>query len=204
MRPLSCWRPLHVHLRCCCSAKRCCCSAAAPEACSGLRSPLPDTSDSAAPCVQTATAGVQAFVRLGSAAFVASNLANFRKRPQKPIELYEYEGGRSCVQSFSAASKARWAARKVSGALFSLPPAASHPQAWRSVHSCMHSALACHIHLDELMPSGPAPGWPVPKSRIVLVCGSCTCKHPTCVLICRLPLLSESARSLHPPGERSV
>eukprot|EP00891_Asterochloris_glomerata_P006461 jgi/Astpho2/6461/Aster-06930 len=42
--------------------------------------------------IATATAGVQAFVRFGSAAFVASNLANFRKRPQKPIELYEYEG----------------------------------------------------------------------------------------------------------------
>lgn len=71
---------------------------------------LPDMSNWADRCVQTATAGVQAFVRFGSAAFVASNLANFRKRPQKPIELYEYEGGRPCGLLFSAASKAKRAA----------------------------------------------------------------------------------------------
>jgi glutathione S-transferase len=46
--------------------------------------------------VETATAGVQAFVRLGSAAFVSGNIASFRKRPQQPIELYEFEACPFC------------------------------------------------------------------------------------------------------------
>lgn len=46
--------------------------------------------------MQTATAGVPALVRLGTAAFVAGNLKNFRKRPSKPIELYEFEGCPFC------------------------------------------------------------------------------------------------------------
>ena len=37
-----------------------------------------------------------AFVRLGTAAFVADNLKNFRKRPSEPIELYEVEGCPFC------------------------------------------------------------------------------------------------------------
>ncbi|KAL3131916.1 hypothetical protein ABBQ38_007619 [Trebouxia sp. C0009 RCD-2024] len=46
--------------------------------------------------IATATAGVPALVRLGTAAFVAGNLKNFRKRPSKPIELYEFEGCPFC------------------------------------------------------------------------------------------------------------
>ena len=37
---------------------------------------------------QVATAGVHAFVRFGSAAFVSEKLSEFRKRPEKPIILY--------------------------------------------------------------------------------------------------------------------
>ncbi len=37
-----------------------------------------------------------AFVRLGTAAFVSDNLKNFRNRPKKPIELYEFEGCPFC------------------------------------------------------------------------------------------------------------
>lgn len=37
---------------------------------------------------QVATAGVHAFVRFGSAAFVSEKLAEFRKRPEQPIILY--------------------------------------------------------------------------------------------------------------------
>lgn len=44
----------------------------------------------------TATAGAPAFFRLGTAAFVSNNLKNFRKRPSKPIELYEFEGCPFC------------------------------------------------------------------------------------------------------------
>lgn len=44
----------------------------------------------------TATAGAPALFRLGTAAFVADNLKNFRKRPNKPIELYEFEGCPFC------------------------------------------------------------------------------------------------------------
>lgn len=103
-------------------------------------------------------------MRFGSAAFVASNLANFRKRPQKPIELYEYEGGRPCDLFFSAASKAKRAASNVSRALLSRLPAASNSQAWRPVLSHVLSAPAGLVQYDELMPVGPAPGWPVPES----------------------------------------
>lgn len=46
--------------------------------------------------IATATAGVPAFVRLGTAAFVSDNLKNFRNRPKKPIELYEFEGCPFC------------------------------------------------------------------------------------------------------------
>jgi glutathione S-transferase len=46
--------------------------------------------------VAFATAGVQAFARFGSAAFVSGNLSNFRGRPEKPIELYEFEGCPFC------------------------------------------------------------------------------------------------------------
>ena len=38
--------------------------------------------------LQVATAGVHAFVRFGSAAFVSEKLAEFRKRPEQPIILY--------------------------------------------------------------------------------------------------------------------
>ena len=37
---------------------------------------------------QVASAGVHAFVRFGSAAFVSEKLAEFRKRPEQPIILY--------------------------------------------------------------------------------------------------------------------
>ncbi|KAL0042144.1 hypothetical protein WJX77_004492 [Trebouxia sp. C0004] len=46
--------------------------------------------------IATATAGVPALVRLGTAAFVSDNLKNFRNRPKKPIELYEFEGCPFC------------------------------------------------------------------------------------------------------------
>ena len=38
--------------------------------------------------MQVATAGVHAFLRLGSGAFVSGKLSEFRKRPEKPIILY--------------------------------------------------------------------------------------------------------------------
>lgn len=41
--------------------------------------------------VQVATAGAQAFLRLGSGAFVSGKLSPSWKRPAKPIELYEFE-----------------------------------------------------------------------------------------------------------------
>ena len=46
--------------------------------------------------LQVATAGAQALLRLGSGAFVSGNLANFKNRPSKPIELYEFEGCPFC------------------------------------------------------------------------------------------------------------
>ena len=46
--------------------------------------------------MQTATAGAGALIRLGTAAYVSGNLKNFRKRPTKPIELYEFEGCPFC------------------------------------------------------------------------------------------------------------
>ena len=100
-------------------------------------------------------------MRFGSAAFVASNLASFKKRPQKPIELYEYEGGLSCVCFLSAASKAEWAAQNLNTAFLNLPPATSNTRGL-----CIHAFLApaSHNHYDELMPLRPAPGWPVPES----------------------------------------
>lgn len=45
---------------------------------------------------EVATAGAQAFLRFGSAAYVSPNVANFRKRPDKPLELYEFEGCPFC------------------------------------------------------------------------------------------------------------
>jgi len=53
-------------------------------------------------CLQTATAGVPAFVRLGTAAFVSDNLKNFRNRPKKPIEVYEFEGCPFCRKVLSS------------------------------------------------------------------------------------------------------
>lgn len=53
--------------------------------------------------VQTLTAGAPALFRLGTAAFVSDNLKNFRKRPQKPIELYEFEGCPFCRKASAAA-----------------------------------------------------------------------------------------------------
>ena len=41
--------------------------------------------------IQVATAGAQAFLRLGSGAFVSGKLSSSWKRPSKPIELYEFE-----------------------------------------------------------------------------------------------------------------
>ena len=52
--------------------------------------------------VQVATAAPQALLRFGSGAFVSGKLSQFRNRPAKPIELYEFEGCpfcRSCSSS---------------------------------------------------------------------------------------------------------
>lgn len=45
---------------------------------------------------QVASAGAQALLRAGSGAFVSDKLPTFRNRPQKPIELYEFEGCPFC------------------------------------------------------------------------------------------------------------
>ena len=41
--------------------------------------------------VQVATAGAQALIRFGSAAFVSGKLSSTWNRPKQPIELYEFE-----------------------------------------------------------------------------------------------------------------
>ncbi len=46
--------------------------------------------------LQVASAGAQAFLRAGSGAFVSDKLSLFRNRPQKPIQLYEFEGCPFC------------------------------------------------------------------------------------------------------------
>jgi glutathione S-transferase len=46
--------------------------------------------------INFATASTYPLFRLGSGAFVSGNLANFRKRPEKPIILYEFQGCPFC------------------------------------------------------------------------------------------------------------
>ena len=41
--------------------------------------------------LQVATAGAQALLRFGSAAFVSGKLSPTWNRPKQPIELYEFE-----------------------------------------------------------------------------------------------------------------
>ncbi|KAK9822987.1 hypothetical protein WJX81_000952 [Elliptochloris bilobata] len=54
--------------------------------------------------LNVATAGVHAFVRLGSGAFVSAKLSEFRKRPDKPIILYEFDGCPFCRKVREATS----------------------------------------------------------------------------------------------------
>jgi glutathione S-transferase len=54
--------------------------------------------------INVATAGAQAFLRLGSGAFVSGKLSPSWKRPAKPIELYEFEGCPFCRKVREAAS----------------------------------------------------------------------------------------------------
>lgn len=46
--------------------------------------------------MQFATASAYPLFRLGSSAFVSGKLANFRKRPEQPIILYEFQGCPFC------------------------------------------------------------------------------------------------------------
>ncbi|CAL5219441.1 g1272 [Coccomyxa viridis] len=54
--------------------------------------------------INVATAGVNAFVRLGSGAFVSGKLAEFRKRPKEAIILYEFDGCPFCRKVREACS----------------------------------------------------------------------------------------------------
>ena len=116
----------------------------------------------------------------------------------------------------SAASKVKWSCME---SVWCAPQPARSSQAWRSVHFRVLSVVASHVWFDELMPLGPAPGWPVPESRVSNVWllhllwardwpSKCPAKLPLMAsyltFICRLPLLPKSARSLHPLGEHAV
>lgn len=54
--------------------------------------------------IATATASVYAFLRLGSGGWVSGNLAQFRKRPDQPIILYEFDGCPFCRKVREAVS----------------------------------------------------------------------------------------------------
>lgn len=79
--------------------------------------------------MQTATAGVPALVRLGTAAFVAGNLKNFRKRPSKPIEMYEFEGCPFC-RKVNCLAGTLWACA------FALPSDSEHTYAMQVREAC--------------------------------------------------------------------
>ena len=66
---------------------------------------LPSSRSPALLCaLQVATASAQAILRFGSGAFVSGNLSSFKKRPSKPIELYEFEGCPFCRKVREACS----------------------------------------------------------------------------------------------------
>ena len=74
----------------------------------------------------------------------------------------------SCVCFLSAASKAKWAAWEFSNA-FSNTPCPQRPATFKPVPTSISGASKAFSSkrincFDELMPSGPAPGWPVPPS----------------------------------------